>query len=1303
MANVPSCDPNGLAAPPRDRWRFAIDTGGTFTDCIAEAPGGEVRRVKVLSSGRLRGLLVHSAEGPRLDLPLRPAGATMLGASCRHLASGRDAIVADFDSETGLARFEGARLPEGICELDFSCSAPRLAMAIVLGVAPDAIAVPCEVRIATTRGTNALLEGRTARPALVVNRGFADLLRIGDQTRSDLFAASIEPRRILHGPVVEVDPRQDAAGQTLDRSTDLDEEALRREAKALVESGLDAAAVALVHAHRDPSLEHRVRAALTEAGLRRVVCSTDLSRDGGLLERAGTAVVDAALDEAIRDFLHSIGAPHEPIAVQALTSAGGLVESSRYRPAESLLSGPAGGAVGVAAVAARLGLGPVIGFDMGGTSTDVVRIAGEVPVASRTRVASTTLASPCVAIHTVAAGGGSICTVDAEGRLAVGPASAGADPGPACYGRGGPLTVTDVNLLLGRVDLGRFGVPVDAAAARAAAEALNGRRHAAGADEDLETMLETLRAIADERMAGAIEAVSSREGYDPTSHALVAFGGAGGQHAIPIAERLGIETVVFPADAGLLSAVGLRHARRERRGTQPVDRPLDDCLERLESLASSLTARVRGELASTESSAAIEVDLRLQGHEHAIGLALHPTETLRTRFEEAFRRWYGSPPPARGLEVVSLRCVAFENPSGDRKPSASQHDDGDAPGATSGPPIPSAAAEAVSGAASGVASEAALHDRGHLASGHRLDGPAIVADRTATIVIESGWTVFVEATGDLVAKRSVSSPATGGPSASQVRALPGELLAARLASIAEEMGETLRRTALSVNIKHRLDYSCAILDGQGRLVVNAPHLPVHLGALGLAARTIMRTTTFRPGDVVVCNHPAFGGSHLPDVTVLTPVFASPEDAEPLAILANRAHHAEIGGTRPGSMPPSATRLVEEGVAIPPMKLVAAGVGDWPAVECLLREAPHPSRAVEENLADLAAQVAANRRGEDRLSALLEEIGTDAFVAGLADLAAHGVRTFRAALPDLLPKPRRARIELDDGTPIEVALSRTVDDAGPRLRVDFTGTAGVHPGNLNAPRAIVQAATLYVLRVLLGPGVPLHEGLFDAIDLLVPPGLLDPPCPDDPAEAPAVAAGNTETSQRVVEALMLAFGRIAAGQGTMNNVLLGNDRFGTYETLGGGAGATADAGGASAVHTHMTNTRLADPEFVERRHPLRIVECSIRRGSGGAGLLRGGDGLRRIYEALEPITACVVSEHRRLGPPGLEGGDAGTVGRQRLRRADGTVVELEGRCEVRLEPGDRLEIETPGGGGWGRAAAVEPGLDMHAHDGSVDGE
>jgi 5-oxoprolinase (ATP-hydrolysing) len=1273
--------PPDPAASNPPRWRISIDTGGTFTDAIGLDPAGTGHRVKIPSSGRLPARLRRTPGGVSLHAshPL-PAGFLDGFAIFRPGSPSALLRVERYAGPSGEVELSEGPAPETLperieipVELDGGFSAARLAIAMLVGEPPARISTPLELRLATTRATNALLERRVAPVLFVATEGFADLLRIGDQSRPEIFARAIRRPLPLHAAVVEARHRLEPDGAVV---RPLDRDRLRRDAAATLAAGIDTAAICLLHAPSEPSAEQEAAAILGEIGFRRVIASTDLTRRVGYLDRARTTVAEAALGEAIREFIDAAVRPGEPIRVLAMTSAGGLVPGDALRATESLLSGPAAGACGAAAIAAACGFERAIGFDMGGTSTDVARFEDGTRLRPFVEVGGERLGLPSIEIETVAAGGGSIAFLREDGRLEVGPRSAGADPGPACYGRGGPLTVTDVNLLLGRLDRERFGVPIDEDAAMRCADELHRAMQDAPDASPARSLDETLAAIlaiADERMASAIERVSTRQGFDPADHALVAFGGAGGQHACSIATRLGIATVVLPAAAGLLSACGLRDASRHRVAERPLSLPLPEAVKRLDAMQASLRA---------EAIAAVVADgaepsrvacgpaiafLRLVGQEASLEVPLEPIATLADRFAEAFRIQHGYERPQRAIEIEAIRIEAREAASPqDPLPPL--------------PPRPSPPPLRRQRMRSGDAwVEAAVHAREAMPAGMAFAGPMLIADETATAVVDVGWRGEVRGDGSIVL--TAEGAAAGGGAVAAGLARRPELFAARLASIAEEMGERLRRCSLSVNIRHRLDFSTAILDAEGRLVETAAHLPVHLGALGHAARAVRSTMPLEPGDAVLLNHPAFGGSHLPDVTLLTPL----HDAKGrlVAILANRAHHAEIGGLLPGSMAPTARRLSEEGVAIEPIRLCRGGVADFEAFAARLRGAPYPSRTPADNLADLEAQIAANELGRRRLAELCSQIGTGAFLEGLDAISRLGATAVRRAIPSLLPHPRQARIALDDGTPIAVSLRRECD----RLIVDFAGSGGVHPGNLNAPLAVVHSAVLYTLRLMLDADLPLNEGLMEAVDLRVPSGLLHPPFCGDADRDPAVAAGNTETSQRVVEALLLAFGEIAPGQSTMNNLLVGDERFAFYETVGGGEGGSRGHAGESGVHTHMTNTRISDAEVLERRIPVRIDAFSLRHGTGGAGRHPGGDGLRRVYRFVAPLAVSIVSQHRRQGPAGAAGGGSGEAGLQRLLRADGSIETLPATAAITVMPGDRLELLTPGGGGWGAVDAA----------------
>ncbi len=1243
-------------------WLLCIDTGGTFTDCFGVDPSGARRTAKVLSSGHLRGRVVRVWDRGLVVALSVAAGGDFFAGFVASLRGGGDVrVVASTQTEDGvsleLEGAPGARAGDFI-SLSTGEPAPVLGARLITGTARGRAFPPLRVRFATTRGTNALLERRAGPAAMFLTEGFGDLLEIGTQQRPDLFALNARRPARLDCEVVEVRGRLDARGREV-RSLDL--EGVREAAATLVARGVRSAGVALMHAWRNPEHERAVAAVLRGAGFAHVSLSTELAGEIRYLARAQTTLANAALAPVIEGYLGEVSASMglgsaEGSGLQVMTSAGGLMPAASFRPKDSLLSGPAGGVVGALGAARASGFERVLTFDMGGTSTDVARIDGELEYVYEHRVGPAHIMAPAVGVESVASGGGSVCWVDeVTGMLRVGPHSAGAQPGPACYGAGGPLTITDVNLLLGRVAEDLFQVPLDAAAAGHAAGALLALAAAGRPGLTLDVMLASLIAIANEQMAQAIRTISVQRGYDPSGYALVAFGGAGGQHACGVAELLGISTVMVPREVGLLSAKGLSLAGVERFATRQILAELDatDLGGVLEEAANEARAALVAEGAPPREVQTPRriVSLRLRGQEAAIAVDVGPGVAdvptfVRAEFARLFTQLYGYPPAPRPLEVESVRVIAAWRV---------------------GAPIDQRTA---SGAGAGEAPGRgmAVYHRDALAEGAVIDGPAIIAEAHATTVVDTGWTCGVDRAGALVLRR-VADSARAAP------AVAGrELITARLTGIATDMGETLRRTALSTNVKDRLDFSCAVLDPDGELVVNAPHIPVHLGALGLCVRMVKAAVALGPGDVVVTNHPAFGGSHLPDVTVITPVF---HEGRLVAFVASRAHHAEIGGSRPGSMPPGARTLADEGVVIPPMHLVLAGGPRLEDLRQLLLAGPFPTRSVEENLADVQAQLAANQRGFSGVLALCAEYGP-ALSAAMDELRTHSESRVRAAL-GRLPTLLHAREELDDGSVIAVGITR---ERG-RTRIDFTGSSPTHAFNLNAPLGVIRSAVMYVLRLLVDEPLPLNEGLLRAVELVVPEGtMLNPRFGADPAACPAVSGGNVETSQRVVDTLLKALGLCACSQGTMNNVVFGNDRFGYYETVCGGAGAGPSWHGEPAVHTHMTNTRITDPEVLEHRYPVRLERFAVRRGSGGAGAFRGGDGVVRELTFLEPVALSLLTEHRRTGPYGLSGGAPGEAGVQTVVSPDGSRRVLSSAAAADLPAGFRLILETPGGGGYG---------------------
>lgn len=1251
-----------------------------------------MHRAKVLSSSRLRGRVIEHTNRRRVRIEaswmtsahqLEGFFFRVLSAETADGSSHQWTRIRSHESDTiELNDAAPGVRAEAAFELTTNEPAPILAARLVTGTAATDALPQMTMRLATTRGTNALLERAGATTAFFVTRGFGDLLLIGDQQRPDLFALDITKRQPLHEHVIEVDERLDAEGNVL---RELDEDAVRDAAEQLVSREVTVGAVALLHSYRNSDHEERIAGILRDTGFTHVSCSSELAPLIEILPRAETAVVDAHLSPVIASYLDQVRSafPDESTGrtettassrLHVMTSAGGLVEAGRYHAKDSLLSGPAGGVAGAAAAGRASGFAQLIGFDMGGTSTDVARYDNDFEYRFEHTVGGAKLVAPALAIETVAAGGGSICDYQ-DDRLRVGPASAGADPGPACYGAGGPLTITDVNLLMGRLAPDQFEIPIDLDAAKAALQRI---ADTIGSDEaGRDELLDGFLAVANERMADAIAHISLRRGYDVADNALVSFGGAGGQHACALASRLGMKTVIMPRDASLLSAVGLADAVIERFSQRQVLERLDKVREALpewfNACAEEAISEVRQEGIERDEVTVRRriVNLRLQGQDATLAIEAESPDQIDNAFAERYADIYGHRPEGKPVEIESIRVVASSKRSGLQPTSQNTS-------SSTQPAREAASAGTVRARFAGTWQDTPTFIRAELSTGETIRGPALIFDRRSSYVIEPDWHATIDEAGAIIAVAEKQSPSDDALQTGQPEVARLELFTNRFSSIAEEMGQILQRTALSTNVKRRLDFSCGLLDADGRLVVNAPHIPVHLGALGLCVRQAREKVNMRPGDVIVTNHPAYGGSHLPDVTVITPVFDG--DDELLGYVASRAHHAEIGGSRPGSMPPMAKTLTEEGVVIPPMYLLKEGESCFDAVEGLLRDAAYPSRSVDDNLADLRAAVAANHRGASSLRALAEQHGRAEIIRRMKQLRERAAKLARQSIRETDDGRYEATEQLDDGSPLSVAITIEND----RASIDFTGTAEQHPGNLNATPAIVHSAILYVLRLTIGERLPLNDGILEAVDIQLPKCLLNPIFDDDDAtQCPAVVGGNTETSQRLVDTLIKALELAACSQGTMNNVLFGNDNFGYYETVCGGAGAGDGFDGADAVHTHMTNTRITDAEMIEHRYPVRVERFEIRADSGGRGRHRGGHGVTREITFLEPMALSILSQHRVEAPTGLRGGENGACGRQVLVRKGGEELVMTSIDQHEIEPGDRLILHTPGGGGYGR--------------------
>lgn len=1297
-------------------WQFWIDVGGTFTDCLALTPDGRLLRHKLLSSGVTKGQAAAASDRQSIvdAVRCRDPDDFWVGFHLRLLSPTGDVVaesaVQSFDRDAGRLNLlsplsvspETRQSYELTCPAGLgqpACEAPILGIRYLLGLPLGRPLPPVSVRMGTTRGTNALLTRRGARTALVTTRGFADILRIGNQDRPRLFDLAIRKPEPLYSAVIEIDERVTPAGAVL-VAPHLP--TVRSQLAALRHEGIESLAVCLLHAYCQPEHERQIGQLAHEMGFEEVSLSSDVAPIMKLVSRGDTTVVDAYLNPVLRTYVGRLGRELGDAAeLRLLTSAGGLVSAGHFVGKDSILSGPAGGVVGFSRVARAAGFSRAIGFDMGGTSTDVSRYDGRCDLEYETEKAGVRIVAPMLAIETVAAGGGSICRFDGV-KFVVGPESAGADPGPTCYGRAGPLAVTDMNLVLGRIDTQEFPFPLDRRAVQQQLrelsrdiERMTGRHYS-----DVE-LADGFVHVANGNMSKAIRSISVAKGYDPRDYVLVGFGGAAPQHACAIADELGIRQILCHPDASLLSAYGIGMADVVRHRSASVYRPCNAAtIQELAETCRELVAAARRDVLAEgipveRISASESLDLRYQGTDAALTIQRPPDGDYGREFVAQHQRQYGYLHSHRPLEIVALRVEvvgrsAIETPISTRVEPRRRLSVSEAQRTTevwfAGEPM-----------------KTSVFTRAGLQAGDEIMGPALVVDAMSTTVLDPGWTGEVLTGGELLlSSRTATSPSAAvrsatppglarssatadvadfGPGASPVLL---EIFNNQFASIAEQMGITLRNTSSSINVKERLDFSCALFTPRGDLVANAPHIPVHLGAMGETVRQCIRDNpAMQPGDVFITNDPFRGGSHLPDVTVVTPVHDE-RDQSLLFFTANRAHHAEIGGVTPGSMPPFSRNLAEEGVLIRNFKAVSAGTSRLDELRDLLLSAPYPTRAAADNLADIGAQIAANHRGARDLADLIRRVGLELVQSYMGHIQVAAERKVRQALARL-PDGRREFVDhLDDGSPIAVAITVQGEEAV----VDFTGTGPVLACNLNANRAIVTAAVMYVLRCLIDEDIPLNQGVLAPVQIVVPECLLNPPAFQDPRRCAAVAGGNVETSQRVVDTLLGALGLAAASQGTMNNLLFGDATFGYYETICGGAGATRHADGADAVHTHMTNTRLTDPEVLEHRFPVRVREFSIRRGSGGRGRRRGGDGVIRRIEFLRPLEVSLLTQRRgNFSPYGLEQGEPGAIGRNLLLRADGRLETLPACSRAAVGAGDVLTIETPGGGGLGRVEST----------------
>ncbi len=1192
----------------RDGWQFWIDRGGTFTDIVGRAPDGTLHTHKLLSEN-----------------PEAYEDAALQGI--------RDLLALE----------AGAPIPQG--DID-------------------------AVKMGTTVATNALLERKGDRTLLVVTKGFRDQLRIAYQARPKLFDRKIILPEMLYERVEEVDERIDAQDQVL-QPLDLDD--LRPRLATAFNDGIRSIAVVLMHGYRVPDHEVRIAELAREIGFTQISTSHATSPMIKFVGRGDTTVADAYLSPILRRYIDRIAGALGDVNLQFMQSNGGLKGASLFQGKDAILSGPAGGIVGAVRTAKQAGFDRVITFDMGGTSTDVAHYENAYERVFDTIVAGVRMHAPMLLIHTVAAGGGSLCQFDGA-RFRVGPQSAGANPGPACYRRGGPLAVTDCNVMLGKLQPDFFppvfgpnqDQPLDGDAVRTKFTALAARVKAAtGIERTPEELADGFLRIAVENMANAIKKISVQRGYDVTDYALQCFGGAGGQHACLIADVLGMSTVLVHPFAGVLSAYGMGLADVRALRERTVEAPLNEDLlvrlvKELKALAAICEAEVKAQaIAQDNIETGWFVHLRYDGSDTSIAVPYGTVDAMVAGYEAAYRTRFGFVMPGKGVIAATISVETI----GLTFDVEANHEI-----AATGALKPAAHVDAYMG---GAPVKAPLFARDTIPVGGKIDGPALISEANATTIIEPGWQAEITDIGNLLLRRVIARPEriAIGTSCDPVML---EVFNNLFMSIAEQMGYTLQNTALSVNVKERLDFSCAIFDAHGALIANAPHMPVHLGSMGESVRAVIRDNEgeIGPGDSFVLNNPYNGGTHLPDITVVTPVF---DNDEILFFVACRGHHPDVGGKTPGSAPPDSSHIDEEGVLIDNFKLVDGGNYREAEMREILKSALYPARNPEQNIADLRAQLAANEKGVSELHKMVKQFGLDTVFAYMGHVQDNAEESVRRVI-DVL-KDGAFTCKMDNGQQVSVTISINREERS--VVVDFTGTSPQGANNFNAPAAVCRAAVLYVFRTLVDDDIPMNEGCLKPVTIILPDD-----CMLQARYPAAVIAGNVETSQIVTDTLYGALGVMASAQGTMNNFIYGNDVYQYYETLCGGSGAGPDFDGCDAVHTHMTNSRLTDPEVLEWRYPVLLESFEIRAGSGGKGRYKGGNGIRRRTRFLEPMEAVILANHRIVPPYGMAGGDDAAVGRNWIERKNGTHDELTATDLRQMEAGDVFVIETPGGGGFG---------------------
>jgi len=1325
------------------RWRFSIDVGGTFTDCLAVSPSGKTFRQKVLSSARIRtsaNVIAGSSNHLRLNLPWDTGNDFFRGYQCTLLDEGGTTVgqypATKWDPISNTLTVDKPVIsPNHFTSVELAADqpAPILVMRLILQLRMDQPLPPLDLRLGTTRGTNALLTRNGATTGFVTTAGFADALSIGNQQRPDLFAVDVKKFPVLYQHSAEIAERIASDGTILMPMID---SAVYEVLRQLKHKGVQSLAICLLNSYKNPEHELRLAAIAQAIGFANISLSHQVSPLIKFVPRACTTVLDAYLNPVLDHYLRTIRS-HLAAGSQMLmmTSSGGLVTPERFSGKDSILSGPAGGAIGFATAAKNAGFRTAIGFDMGGTSTDVSRLNNGLSLQTETRKAGIDIQTPTLAIETVAAGGGSVCWFDGN-RMLVGPQSAGSDPGPACYGRGGPLTVTDMNVWLGRVPSDRFPLPLQINEIHTKLVAIideiyKGTRTKYATNELALAFLE----IANSHMASAIHSITTQQGVDPQDYPLVAFGGAAAQNACGVAELLGMSKILLHPDAGLLSAFGIQHSRISRVAQAPILRPLDlPSIRELPKEIVRLAAQASSELPQTfsgQTQTVTRIHLCVHGTEQSLAitapgnvLSMEISELeaeIREQFWQAYSQRFGyRQDRLLYLELLEVEVSLAQQLTANlnRDPTEDSHNVFDS---QSNPNANTRAWKTSSSTGDwheDPCGKVQYRDRENWNHTEELSGPIVVAEAYSTIFIAEGWNGNILKDGQVLLTKSTSGMNQASTYAADLNCDPHrlELFNHRLTQVATQMGLTLQATCTSVNVKERLDFSCAVFDQDGDLIVNAPHIPVHLGAMSLTVKsTIAANTYIMPGDVFVTNDPFQGGSHLPDVTVISPVFIQCTDRpeapldekadsarieKPRFWVASRAHHSEIGGITPGSMPPFSKSLEEEGVIIRNFRLLRKGSDHFDQLRALLSGGKYPSRNPTENILDIQSQIAANRLGEKLLQQLVESWSEPVVVAYMQHIQDAAADQTDLAIAKFNPGIYRFEDRLDCGLTIRLAIHIK----NKQMVFDFEGTDSPAGNNFNTNPAIVSSAILYCLRLLVDAPIPLNQGVLRSVAVKLPKCFLNPlgdtsnddlaGIPD--AQLPAVVGGNVETSQRIVDTILGALNICAASQGTMNNFLFGNDQFGFYETIGGGTGASQHSGGSDAVHSHMTNTRLTDPEILEVRYPVRLREFSIRKGSGGAGRFCGGNGMIRRFEFLQPLIVSLVTNRRghrsselpgsnaddQYLPFGLLGADPGQAGQNLLIDTDGRSQFINASCQIHVKPGQQIEIRTPGGGGWG---------------------